>query len=130
MAESVAESIAAPAAAPAAAGLTADDGPPRPPEEVEAALREVADAFLERGLDRDAALVVLERAGLLIRLGLDAEVAPLAEVEAVRLEAAGAGAETLATLRRLAEAAARGELNPAWLAAAAAILRRAPRTGV
>jgi putative zinc finger protein len=121
--------VAEPPAGPAAASL-ADEGPPLPPEEAEAALREVEDAFLERGLDRDAALVVLERAGLLLRLGLAAGVAPLAEVEAVRLEAAGARAETFATLRRLAKAAHRGDLTPAWLAAAAADLRRTPPTGV
>lgn len=93
-------------------------------EEAEAALREVGDAFLTKGLHVEAALVALELATACLHRGGRAEIGPAAEQTAARLEEAGAGPEAPGALRRLRDAAASGELTAAWLEEAATTLRR------
>ncbi|HXO22121.1 MAG TPA: hypothetical protein VOA87_19560 [Thermoanaerobaculia bacterium] len=94
-------------------------------EEAEAALAETRDAYLERGMAMDAALVTLDLATVYFKGGRSEELQRLAAAAVPLLAARGLPAEAVGRFQVLAESAAAGAVDLEALEAVAAYLQRA-----
>ncbi len=92
---------------------------------VDTALRETREAFLERGMPLDAALVTLDLVSAALRSGRPGEIAALARESVLLFEAQGVDDYPLDAMRFLQESAEAGEgINSDLVARMAALLHR------
>jgi Putative zinc-finger len=100
--------------------------PDLPHFEVETALWEMRDAFLERGMGFDAVLVSLDLAAAFLRDGRQKELPRMVEEGVARFEASGVQPYTVDAMRFLREVLHRGEpeVTPDLLEKMAATLQR------
>ena len=108
-------------------GRAAAEPPPGLAAEAEAALWEVRDGFLERGLGIDAARVCLDLAALYLRHGREDDLRRMVDDSLPLFAEHGADPAAIAALRSLRDPAARGGrmLTLELLARMAAVLEAA-----
>ncbi len=97
---------------------------------VETALRETREAFLERGMPIDAALVTLDLVSAALKSGQPGEIAALARESVVLFEAQGVDDYPLDALRFLQESAEAGDGVSSDLVARMAALLHRKRNGM